>query len=286
MNCAGGPTPWGTWLSCEEHDAGLVWECDPTGAAPARRAPGAGHVQARGGLRRPARRAAVPHRGQARRALLPLHARPTTRTCSAGLLEVATVDGDGAVTLGARARARTSAAPTPTRKQVAGATRVQRRRGHLVRQRRRVLHDQGRQEGVGLRHRRRDARGRSTTTARPATAAAAGRRQRLRRAAPATSSSARTATTSRSASSRPTARSRRSCGSTRRARAASRGSGNETVGVDVRPVGHAHVLRRASATNGTRRRCYEVTGPFRARAGAPAGHRRRLGAGGRRRGRA
>ena len=42
VNCAGGKTPWQTWLSCEEHDNGHVWECDPIGAVPGVQRPSMG----------------------------------------------------------------------------------------------------------------------------------------------------------------------------------------------------------------------------------------------------
>lgn len=42
INCAGGPTPWGTWLSCEEFEFGQVYECDPFGVNAARVLPALG----------------------------------------------------------------------------------------------------------------------------------------------------------------------------------------------------------------------------------------------------
>ena len=45
LNCAGGATPWGTWLSCEEHDLGLVYETDPQGSKSARSHPAMGRFK-------------------------------------------------------------------------------------------------------------------------------------------------------------------------------------------------------------------------------------------------
>ena len=45
INCAGGPTPWGTWLSCEEIDRGRVFECDPRGEAEAIERPALGRFK-------------------------------------------------------------------------------------------------------------------------------------------------------------------------------------------------------------------------------------------------
>ncbi|MAX56517.1 MAG: translocation protein TolB [Alcanivoracaceae bacterium] len=45
LNCAGGLTPWHTWLSCEETDFGRVYECDPLGQKAAQLRRGLGYFK-------------------------------------------------------------------------------------------------------------------------------------------------------------------------------------------------------------------------------------------------
>lgn len=45
QNCAGGKTPWNTWLSCEEYSGGYVFECDPFGWREALVRPALGRFQ-------------------------------------------------------------------------------------------------------------------------------------------------------------------------------------------------------------------------------------------------
>jgi uncharacterized protein len=125
-NCAGGKTPWRTWLSCEEHRGGRVWECDPFGQTQAKVHPAMGVFSHEA--------ACVDEVGK--RVYLTedendgLFYRFTPSRypdLSAGRLEAATVRGDGSV--GWTEVPDPSAASAPTRQQVPGGTQFRRAEG-------------------------------------------------------------------------------------------------------------------------------------------------------------
>jgi hypothetical protein len=127
-NCAGGRTPWGTWLSGEEVEQGFIWECDPTGAT--------------GGVRRDAlgcfkHEAACVDPIEGRVYLtedlgdggLYRFTPGAYPDLSTGLLEIATVAADNSVSWTAVPNPTPTADDTPTRQQVAGSTQFARGEG-------------------------------------------------------------------------------------------------------------------------------------------------------------
>ncbi|MBQ90356.1 MAG: hypothetical protein CL441_02880, partial [Acidimicrobiaceae bacterium] len=119
-NCAGGPTPWGTWLSCEEAFVGdgLVWECDPTGVEEAVALPAMGNRTHEGAAVDPEDERVYLTEDRSE-GLLYRFTPDNYPDLTSGLLEAMLVDGSGAVTWAEVPDP--TAAETPTREQVPGA---------------------------------------------------------------------------------------------------------------------------------------------------------------------
>lgn len=126
VNCAGGPTPWNTWLSCEEVYKGRVYECDPRGGREAIVRPALGTFKHEAATVDP-----IEHRvyltedepdGCFYRFVPDGLGRHGFADLSAGKLEVAEVAADGKVTWHALPDP-SFEGDVPTRAQIAAATR-------------------------------------------------------------------------------------------------------------------------------------------------------------------